>query len=225
MEGARGNFVWRNIANITSILGVLPLALLFLEDGFRFLLPLILFNNFMDDLDGILAAKLNIRSRFGADLDNVCDAVAHVVIVLAVVAHFGGLLIIVGLIAAASMIIRITSRMDPERSSGSGSPTNELMRHLLFVLLLSQVFGFEPEIYLLFLFLLHAVSMVVPYRMSDLIRAQAKSVMAVASVNAALLVAWLIPAVVPLVAAAFGVTYLYAFIGGGSRWLKNMSTQ
>ncbi len=225
MEGARGNFVWRNIANITSILGVLPLALLFLEDGFRFLLPLILFNNFMDDLDGILAAKLNIRSRFGADLDNVCDAVAHVVIVLAVVAHFGGLLIIVGLIAAASMIIRITSRMDPERSSGSGSPTNELMRHLLFVLLLSQVFGFEPEIYLLFLFLLHAVSMVVPYRMSGLIRAQAKSVMAVASVNAALLMAWLIPAVVPLVAAAFGATYLYAFIGGGSRWLKNMSTQ
>lgn len=220
MEGTRGNFFWRNIANITSILGVLPLALLFLEDGYRYLLPLIVFNNFMDDLDGVLAAKLNIRSRFGANLDNVCDAVAHVAIALAVGAHFGGILMIVSMIAAGSVILRATSRMDPGRESGNGSPTNELMRHLLFVLLLAQVFGFEPEIYLLFLFLLHAVSMVVPYRMSGLVRGRAKTVTAVALVNVALVIAWLIPAVTPFVAVVFGATYLYAFIAGGSQWLK-----
>lgn len=220
MEGTRGNFFWRNIANITSILGVLPLALLFLEDGYRYLLPLIVFNNFMDDLDGVLAAKLNIRSRFGANLDNVCDAVAHVAIALAVGAHFGGILMIASMIAAGSVILRATSRMDPGRESGNGSPTNELMRHLLFVLLLAQVFGFEPEIYLLFLFLLHAVSMVVPYRMSGLVRGRAKTVTAVALVNVALVIAWLIPAVTPFVAVVFGATYLYAFIAGGSQWLK-----
>lgn len=220
MEGTRGNFFWRNIANITSILGVLPLALLFLEDGYRYLLPLIVFNNFMDDLDGVLAAKLNIRSRFGANLDNVCDAVAHVAIALTVGAHFGGILMIVSMIAAGSVILRATSRMDPGRESGNGSPTNELMRHLLFVLLLAQVFGFEPEIYLLFLFLLHAVSMVVPYGMSGLVRGRAKTVTAVALVNVALVIAWLIPAVTPFVAVVFGATYLYAFIAGGSQWLK-----
>ncbi len=224
LGGTRGNFFWRNIANITSILGVLPLALLFLDDGYRYLLPLIIFNNIMDDLDGILAAKLNIRSRFGANLDNVCDAVAHVVIALAVGANFGGILLIASAIAAGSIILRVTSRVDPEGNSGNGSPTNELMRHLLLVLVLAQVFGFEPEIYLLFLFLLHAVSMVIPYRMSGLIRGQAKSVMAVASVNVALVMAWLIPYVATLVAVAFGATYLYAFIRSGSRWLKNVST-
>lgn len=222
---ALGNFLWRNIANIVSILGVLPLALLFQDDGFRYLLPLIVYNNFMDDLDGILAAKLNIRSRFGANLDNVCDAVAHVAIALVVGAYFGGWVMIASAIAAGSMILRVTSRVDPDGNSGNGSPTNELMRHLLFVLLLAQLFGFQPDIYLLFLFLLHAVSMIVPYRMSGLIRGQAKSVMAVALVNVALVTAWFIPVVAPLVAVAFGATYLYAFVKGGSQWLKNMGTQ
>ena len=68
--------VYRNIPNITSILGVVPLAILFLEDGFQYLLPLIVYNNIMDDLDGMLAAKLDLKSEFGAALDNVCDAVA-----------------------------------------------------------------------------------------------------------------------------------------------------
>jgi phosphatidylglycerophosphate synthase len=59
------NFLYRNLANVTSILGVLPLVLLFFDDGYRYVIPLIIFNNVMDDLDGVLAAKLNIRSRFG----------------------------------------------------------------------------------------------------------------------------------------------------------------
>ena len=132
------NFVYRNLANITSILGVLPLVLLFFDDGYRYLIPLIIFNNAMDDLDGVLAAKLNIQSRFGADLDNVCDAVAHVALALAVGAYFGGMALIVSAIAAGSIILRVTSRLNPEAVSGGGSPTNELMRHLLFILLLEQ---------------------------------------------------------------------------------------
>ena len=94
MGKPQGNVIYRNLANATSILGVLPLVLLFLDDGYRYLIPLIIFNNVMDDLDGILATRLNIRSRFGGDLDNVCDAVAHTILVLAVGAHFGELVLL-----------------------------------------------------------------------------------------------------------------------------------
>ena len=61
--------------------------------------------------------------------------------------------------------------------------------------------------------------------MSGLLRGQANSVVAVAFVNIALIVAWLIPVVSPIVAAAFGVTYLYAFVRGGSQWFRNMKRQ
>ncbi len=45
-------YVYRNLPNIVSILGVLPLCILLREDAFVYLCPLIVFNNVMDDLDG-----------------------------------------------------------------------------------------------------------------------------------------------------------------------------
>ena len=216
----QGNFLYRNLANATSILGVLPMVLLFLDDGYRYLLPLIIFNNVMDDLDGVLAAKLNIRSRFGADLDNVCDAVAHVALALAVGAQFGGVVLLLSTVAAGSIILRVASRLEPERATGGGSPTNELMRHLLFAVLLAQTLDFDPELVLILVFLLHSVSMLVPYKMSALIRAQAKSATAVGLVNAALVAAWFAPVVALPIATAFLATYLYSFIAGGIQWVK-----
>ena len=217
---AQGKFLYSNLANATSILGVLPVALLFLDDGYRYLLPLIIFNNIMDDLDGVLAAKLDIRSRFGATLDNLCDAVAHVALTLAVGAHFGGMVLICSTIAAGSIILRVASRLEPERATGGGSMTNELMRHLLFTVLLSEAGNFDPRPVLIPVFLLHSVSMLVTYRMSALIRAQAKSATAVGLVNAALLAAWLTPLVALPVAAAFLGTYLHSFTTGGIHWLR-----
>ena len=214
------SFLYRNLANITSILGVLPLVLLFFDDGYRYVIPLIVFNNVMDDLDGVLAAKLDIRSRFGANLDNVCDAVAHVALVLAVGAHFGGLLLILSAIAATSIILRATSRLNPEAVSGGGSPTNELMRHLLFILLLTQIFDIDPSLYLGLMFILHSVTMIAPFKLPVLIRGLAKTATAVALVNVVLIAAWLIPMVTPFIAAAFITTYLYSFIVGGAQWLK-----
>lgn len=219
------NFLYRNLANVTSILGVLPLVLLFFDDGYRYIIPLIIFNNVMDDLDGVLAAKLNIRSRFGADLDNVCDAVAHVALALAVGAHFGGMVLVASTIAAASIILRATSRLNPEASSGGGTPTNELMRHLLFILLLGQPLGFEPEGFLIVLFLLHTVSLQVPYKMPALIRSWAKSATAVGAVNAVLIAAWLIPSTTLLIAEAFVLTYLYSFVVEGIRWLRGQESE
>ena len=220
MSKPQGNFVYRNLANVTSILGVLPLVLLFLDEGYRYLIPLIIFNNVMDDLDGILAARLNIRSRFGADLDNVCDAVAHVALVMAVGAHYGGVVLMVSTIAAAAIILRVTIRVNPEGQTGNGSPTNELMRHMLFVLLLTQMFDVDPGFYLVLIFVLHSVTMVVPFKLTVLIRGLAKTTTAVTFVNVALVAAWLIPVTTPLIAAAFFATLLYSFIVGGGQWRR-----
>ena len=225
MPGARGNFVYRNLANAMSVLGVLPLVVLFLDDGYRYVVPLILFNNFMDDLDGIVAAKLNIRSRFGANLDNVCDAVAHIILALAVGAHFGGGLIAASAIAAGSILLRVVTRLDTETTNGNGSPTNELMRHMLFILLLAGQFDFSHGYILIALFLIHSVSMLVPYPMPDLIIKRANSAVMVGLVNVALVAAWLVPMVTPVVAAAFIGTYVYAFIVGWVSWRREVGVK
>ncbi len=212
MGGARANFLYRNLANATSILGVLPLVILLLDDGYRYVIALIIFNNFMDDLDGVLAAKLNIQSRFGTDLDNLCDTVAHVILALAVGAHFGSLLIGASAIAAGSIILRGVARLNPKAIEGIGSQTNELMRHMLFTLLLAGQFGFSPEYILLAVFLVHAVSMLVPYPMPHPIIDRAKSATALGLVNVALVIAWLVPVTTPIITAAFVAAYMYSFI-------------
>ncbi len=219
----------RNLANIVSILGVLPICILFGEHAYRYLIPLIIYSNFMDDLDGVLAAKLNIRSNFGALLDNVCDAITHTALVLFVGVHvaqqteysfLGEVCFATSLLAAVSMIVRIVTRIDPTAATGGGSPTNELIRHILFLLLLEQIFGFDPTPYLIVTFVLHAVSMLVPFKMPYLIRSLTKSATAIGMVNVALLLAWLLPYSAPIIAASFAVTYLYSFSTGAFRWLR-----
>ncbi|MDF1852796.1 MAG: CDP-alcohol phosphatidyltransferase family protein [Verrucomicrobiales bacterium] len=220
MDEVQRNVVYRNLANVASILGVLPMALLFMPDGYRFLIPFILYNNVMDDLDGVLAGKLKIRSLFGANLDNVCDTVVHVTVILLVSAQFGGFVLAAGVIAATAVIVRLTSRLDPEASKSNGSPTNELMRQLLFVLLLTNQFGVGPEIYLTILFLVHSVTMIAPFMMSFLIRGMARSATAVALVNVALIGAWLFPSFTPYIAAIFIASYFYSFATGSLAWLR-----
>ncbi len=229
MPERRRNIVVRNLANIVSILGVLPVCILFGEHGYKYLLPLIIYNNVMDDLDGVLAAKLNIRSDIGALLDNVCDAVAHAVFVMFVGMHFvqeaghpyaGGFCLATSLLATGAMILRSVTRIDPSSASGTGTPTNELIRHMFFILLVAQIFEFDPTPYLSVTFLLHGVSMLVPFKMPYLIRGLAKSAGAIAMVNVALLVAWLLPSAAPFVAASFAVSYLASFAVGGFRWLR-----
>lgn len=227
MPEKRRNIVLRNLANIVSILGVLPICILFGEDGYQYLIPLIFYNNVMDDLDGILASRLNIQSYFGSLLDNVCDVIAHTVFVMVVGMHFaqeaghpflGGVCLAGSLLAAVAMIVRVVSRINPSFAAGTGSPTNELVRHIFFVILLEQIFEFDPMPYLILTFLLHAVSMLAPFRMPYLIRSLTKSATAIGMVNVALLAAWLIPYTTSFIAAAFGVTYLVSFATGAFRW-------
>jgi phosphatidylglycerophosphate synthase len=212
--------IYRNLPNIVSILGVLPLCILLLDDGYAYLCALIVFNNVMDDLDGILAKKLRLRSDFGAGLDNVCDAVAHILIAMVIGAHHGGVVLVLSLLASVAILVRVVQRMAPSPASGTGTPTNELMRHLLLLSVLQGLFGFDLAAYLVAAFLLNSVSMLVPFAMPHLVRFRATSVIAVASVNGAIVLAWGVPETAPFVAAVFFGTYLYSFAAGGLGWLR-----
>ncbi len=228
-----GTTVYKNLANVASIIGILPVAILFLKDGYQYLIPLIVYNNIMDDLDGILAVKLNIKSQFGAILDNVCDAVAHAVFVMVVAMHVwtdqggvcGGVCAAAGLVAAMALVLRVVSRLDPAAVAGTGSPTNELVRHMFFILLLAQIFGFASAPPLIAVFVLHTVSMLLPYRMPWLIRSLTKSATAISLVNVSLVVAWLVPYATPPIAAAFLLSYLLSFAWGGIWWIKGMKAR
>ena len=213
-------YVYHNLPNIVSFLGVLPLCILLGEDAFVYLCPLIVFNNIMDDLDGILAKKMGLRSDFGAGLDNVCDAVAHILIAMVVGAHYGGVVLASSLLSAVAILIRVVQRITPSSATGTGTPTNELMRHLLLLILLPESFSFDITPYLVVAFLLNSASMLVPFAMPHLVRSRTKTTTMILGVNAALAVAWYFPDTAPFAAAAFLGTYLYSFVVGGMGWLR-----
>jgi phosphatidylserine synthase len=222
------NHIYRNLPNLASILGIAPLGLLLMPQGYQLLIPIILYNNFMDDLDGVIAAQLNLRSKYGATLDNVCDAVSHTLFVLVAGMHFGGLCAAASAVAAICIILRITSRLESPPQTPKGSATNELIRHLFFVLLLGQLFEFNEAIPLTLIFVLHGFSMLAPFEMPHLIRSRALTMRSVALVNLALLVAWLVPATLAPIAACFIFTYLYSLLTKGCLWLhvpKKLSSQ
>jgi phosphatidylserine synthase len=96
------------------------------------------------------------------------------------------------------------------------------MRHMLFTLLLAGQFDFSHEYILIAVFLIHSVSMLVPYPMPDLIANRATSVVTVGLVNVALMATWLVPIVTPMITAAFVATYMYSFIVGWVRWRRKL---
>lgn len=205
------HLIYRNSANIASILGILPLYLLFGSSGEAYLIPLIIYCNAMDDLDGILAAKLKIGSAFGARLDNVCDAISHSMILMFVGVSLGGICMAAALMAITMVVLRSVSRLDPTATVGTGSPTNELVRHVFFILLLREQYAFDPSPYLIAAFVLNTITMALPWKLPYMIRGMTTSAVAIGLVNVALLVAWLVPIALPFIAAAFIGTYLYSF--------------
>ena len=210
-------FLRRHAANLVSVLGVLPIGLLVLDDGRDYLIPLMLYNNIMDDLDGVLAVKLGTTSDFGKRLDNVCDAIAHTAFVMVVGMPGGGISVAASLAAVTAIIVRCVSRLSPGAVTQRGSPTNELIRHILFILLLTKLAGVAVAPFLAVACLFHTVSMLVTYRMPWLIRSMTTSATTIGLLNAALLVAWLVPYTTPLIAAAFILTYLFSLAWGAVR--------
>lgn len=227
MQNRMFKAVYKNLANLVSVLGVLPLIILFDENGYKYIIPLIIYNNFMDDLDGILAKKLGITSATGMRLDNVCDGFAHTVFVMVVGMHYGGICALASLVASMGIILRTASRLDPKVAPLKGSMTNELVRHTFFILLLSQVFDFRPEPFLIAAFALHTVSMLAPFPMPYLLRRLAQSAKAILLINIVLVVAGLLPFTepflarftTPFVAGCFFLSYLYSFGRGRLAWV------
>ena len=211
--------VYRNIANAVSILGIVPLPLLLMDDGYKFVIPLMIYNNIMDDLDGILAVKLGIKSEFGCILDNVCDVLAHAVFVMVIAMHHGVVCGVVSVVAILAMELRVVSRLRLGAAVGLGSPTNELVRHMLFILLLGKAYAFNATPFLIAAFILNAVSMIAPLSMPYLLRSMTKSAVTIAMINLALLAAWLFPISTPVIAACFFVTYGLSFITATIHWL------
>ena len=224
LGGSSLAFIRRHAANLVSMLGVLPIAVLVFDGGRDYLIPLMLYNNIMDDLDGILAGKLGITSPFGARLDNVCDAIAHTAFVMVVGIPRGGICAAASLAAVTAIILRSASRLAPGTLGARGSPTNELMRHMLFILLLAGLAGVLATPYLTVAFVLHTVSMLVPYRLPRLIRSMTTSAAAIGLLNVVLIVAWLVPSTTPLIAAAFILTYLSSFAWGALRAVTSGAT-
>ncbi len=212
--------IYLNLPNIVSILGVLPLFILLREDAFVFLCPLIVLNNFMDDLDGVMAKKLSLRSEFGAGLDNVCDAVAHILIAMVVGTYYGGVVLAFALLSAVAILVRVVRRLAPLPAPATGTPTNELMRHLLLLVVLQLSLGFDITPFLVAAFLLNSVSMLVPFAMPHLVRSMAKSATAILGINLALALACFVPVTAPYIAAVVFGTYLYSFAVGGVRRLR-----
>lgn len=212
--------IYRNLPNTASVLGVVPLALLFAEDGRRLLPALILYNNFMDDLDGTLARTLDLRSDFGGRLDNLCDTAAHVLLALAVGGCYGTPALAAAAAAAAAILVRMTTRITLGPRATNGSTTNELMRHLLFLLLLDRAYHVDVSALVVLTFLAHAVTMVVPFPMPYLLRTLAATTAPILLINIALVGAWLLPGAILPVATAFWATYLVTLVVSGGRYLR-----
>lgn len=218
---SNGRWLYRNLPNAVSLLGVLPLALLATEGGALYLIPLMIYNNIMDDLDGQLAVKLGLKSDFGAALDNVCDAVAHVIFVMFVGMMHGPACMAFSIVAVGTILLRVTFRVAPPPRRSGGSPTNELMRHIILVLTATAALGWSASPFLIAVFTLNAVSMLVPYPLPHMIRSRTTSAAGIALVSVALLVAWLVPVTAPVIALGFGLPYLYSLTHGGIGWLRH----
>jgi phosphatidylglycerophosphate synthase len=212
--------IYRNVPNAASVLGVAPLVLLCAEDGRRLLPALILYNNFMDDLDGTLARTLDLRSDYGGTLDNLCDTAAHILLAFAVGACYGPPAMGAAAVAAAAILVRMATRITLGPRATNGSTTNELMRHLLFLLLLDRAYHVDVSALVVLTLLAHAVTMVVPFPMPYLLRTMAKTTAPIFLINVALVGAALLPWAILPVATAFWASYLVTLVVSGVRYLR-----
>jgi phosphatidylserine synthase len=212
--------IYRNLPNAASVLGVAPLGLVFAEDGRRLLPWLILYNNFMDDLDGTLARTLDLRSEFGGTLDNLCDTAAHILLAFAVGGCYGAPAVAAAAVAATAILVRMATRISLGPRATNGSTTNELMRHLLFLLLLDRAYQVDVSTLVVITLLAHAMTMVAPFPMPYLLRTMATTTAPILLINVALVGASLLPGAIVPVATAFWASYLVTLVVSGARYLR-----
>jgi phosphatidylglycerophosphate synthase len=215
-------FLFRtNLANMVTLAGVLPLSLLLTPVGLAYLPYFLVYNNAIDDLDGVLARKLGIESSFGAVLDNLCDTVAHVLLVMVISAVKRGTIMWWALLPVTAILIRMALRIDAKSAQAFGSSTNELLRHLLFLLLLEQTWSLDIEVAFIAVFLCHSVSLLVPFQMTYLVRGWFKSPFYLLFLNIMLLVTVFVPLLVTLIAPVYFIAYLFSLGWGAIKWVRS----
>ena len=84
---AASQLLRRQAANAVTLLALLPLPLVMHPQGSAWLPAALLFADFIDSLDGLVARALNTSTSFGAQLDRTCDSMIHGGLVVAVAAQ------------------------------------------------------------------------------------------------------------------------------------------
>lgn len=128
------------------------------------------------------------------------------------------------IVATVAMIMRVVHRVGPHAVPGIGSPTNELIRHLFFVILLARAYDFELAPALIIVFSANTLSLIAPIKLPYMIRSLARTPGAVILVNLAMLAAWLHPTTTVFIAALFFGSYILSFVTGAYGLLRHGDT-
>jgi hypothetical protein len=131
--------------------------------------------------------------------------------VIAVGTYFGGALTVISLIAAFSIVLRTAARIDPNSISDQGTQTNELLRHIMFILLIGEMTGLNLVPILTTIFLMNSISMLLPTRFPFMLVHYAKTPVSMMWFNISLILAYWFQPLTYLIGAAFFITYIYSF--------------
>ena len=96
---------------------------------------------------------------------------------------------------------------------------------MLFVIIVSRIFDFDPTLFLITTFSMHTVTMLVPVRMPYLIRSLTKTAVAIGLVNGALILACLVPYLAPVIAVSFIGSYFLSILTSGIGWLRPVDSE
>ena len=109
-------------------------------------LPLIAAINLLaDDLDGMVARRLNVSSEFGRYLDLVCDTASHSFLLMVVAANHGALSIIIAPVILMSMFYRLSKSASQTIGKDNGTTTNEYIVSLQLVVALELSWDLDLE--------------------------------------------------------------------------------
>lgn len=145
-----------------SIAGLAPVLLLLAEPYHSLVVGLALYQLLLDDLDGMAARALNTGTALGRALDDICDAVAHVLIVGTIGFAMGSWTALAAGITMLTIVVRTASRRSGNVDLRWGSATNE---GVVVIILAWSALGNGadvPNAAIAGMLLLQAVGMLIP---------------------------------------------------------------
>lgn len=155
-----------HIANVVTLLGVVP-AMLLLDPDFRIHLSiLVLITILADDIDGMIARGLNTTSDFGRHLDLVSDCASHVIIVIVISQEYNLPVRILAILASIAMITRLSLSASSHQTKGHGVTTNEYVVYLFLIRTVDNHFSIDLTAAVICITVLVLVSLNIPCRIT-----------------------------------------------------------